>query len=169
MAWDTTMVSMMRTLIQDFDSTYFTYSRLKEILVVAAQYVITEVDLSVTYTINIVTPSISPDPTTASPVDNAFVNLAVMKAACLIDRGSLRSAALLSGLEARCGPAMMKTLQRMDGFNTLIIQGYCATYEELKQQYRFGNISWCQGFLSPFISSNFFPDLVDPNLDHRVK
>ena len=45
----------------------------------------------------------------------------------------------------------------MDGFGTLIDKGYCATYDELKHQYEFGNVAWCKAVLSPFINENFDP------------
>jgi len=157
MAWDTTMITMLRVLIQDFDGVDFSDDRLKQILAVSAQYVDNDIILDQDYTIDVITPDISPDPTTSSPVDDVFVNFVVLRAACMIDQGSLRCAAFASGLEARCGPTVMKTVRRMEGFGTLIDKGYCRTYEELKHQYDFGNSAFCKGILSPFINETFIP------------
>lgn len=152
MSWDTTMTIMLRTLIGDFDATEFTDTRLQQIIVVAAQYVNDDIELDTDYTITIPTPNISPDPTTSTPPDDTFVNISVLKAACIIDVGSLRAAALTSGLEAKCGPAVMKTLKGTEGYTSLMENGYCKTYSQAIDQFNFGNAGWARGILSPFVN-----------------
>lgn len=156
MNWDY-LIQMLRVLIQDYDGSEFTDDRLKQIMSVAAHYVNKEIFFSVTYTVNVTSPDISPDPT--DEPDDIFINFVVLRSACMIDQGSLRSAAMISGLEATCGPATMKTLRRMDGFGTLIDSGYCKTYDELKKQYSFGNTSFCKAVLSPFVNENILGNL----------
>ena len=63
MAWDTTMVTILRTIISDLDASSYSDSRLQQILVVAAQYVQQEISFTTTYTVNIDSPDIAPDPT----------------------------------------------------------------------------------------------------------
>lgn len=155
MAWDTTMIIMLRSLIGDLEKEEYTDPRLKQIIVVAAQYVNSEIRFDTKYTVNIAMPSIAPDPTIAP--DDPFVNLTVLKAACMIDRGNMRIAAMSAGIEAKCGPAVLKTLQRMEGFKTLIDSGYCAAYEESKREFQFGNTRHIRAILSPFINSDFDP------------
>ena len=155
--WDTTMITMLRILIQDYESEEFSDDRLKQILVVAAQYVVDEMVFDTTYTINVVTPDISPDPTASDPDHTEFINFTVLKAACVLDIGSMRAAALVNGLDASCGPVKMKVARRVEGFGTLIDKGYCAAYEEAKKQYNFGNTKHIRAVLSPFVNKNFFP------------
>lgn len=163
MAWKTEMTIMLRVLIDDLGEDDFCDDRLHHLLVVAGSYVEQDLELTTDYTINIVTPDFDPDPTTSTPRDDDFVNLTVLKAACLIDKGSLRAAAAINGLEARCGPAQLKVLRRMDGFATLIEHGYCKAYEEAMLQYRFGNANIIRGIMSPFINEDFVPHLsTDP-------
>ena len=158
MAWDSTMVTILRVLISDIDVPQsYTSARLQQILVVGAQYVQQEISFSTTYTITIGTPAISPDPTLTASKDDAFTNLVVLKAACLTDWGEFRQKALVAGIKARCGPAILETLQHLDGFKTLIDKGPCAAYDELKTDYQFGNTNTVRAILSPFIGNNFDP------------
>lgn len=167
MSWDIVMVISLRSLIADLDSSCFTDDRLKQLLVVAAQYVMTDANIETDYTINITSPNISPDPTATDTQDLPFSNLTVLKAACIIDRGNARLAAAINGLEARCGPAQMKVSRRMDGFSILLDQGYCGAYKEALRQYLFGNVAFCRAILSPFVNANFQPHHHDH--DHRLE
>jgi hypothetical protein len=142
-------------MIGDEDKTEYSDTRLKEIVSVGAFQANVEIDFGVDYTVNIVTPDISPDPTVSPDVDDDFTYLAVLKSACLIDRGNMRIAAMSAGIEAKCGPAVMKTLQRVDGFKTLIEMGYCASYEDLKYEYELGNAAYIRAILSPFVNGEF--------------
>lgn len=155
MAWQDEAIPMLRVLINDNDITNLTYSddRLEEILVVAAMYVNQDVSFSTTYTINVSTVSISPDPVTNSD----FLSLMVMRAACLTDWGTYRQKALLAGVKARCGPAVLETMNHLDGFKELLTKGPCASYEVLKTQHQFGNTEHIRAVLSPFRGNNFDP------------
>lgn len=155
--WQDQTLPLLRVMIDDMDSTDYSFSdaRLEQTLIVAAHYINQEIDFDATYVISNNNQTITPDPSEAP--DDAFMNFMVLKAACLIDIGSARTAAMTAGLESKCGPAVMKTLRRMDGFATLLDKGACASYEQLKKEYRFGNVKWAKGILSPFINKNFFP------------
>lgn len=158
MAWTSTAVTMVRVLIDDLTSPYsYSDARIQQLLVVAAQYVQQEIDLVNTYTITIDTPTIVPDPTVTATLDNEFTNFIVLKAACLVDQGKLRTGVSTSGLEARLGPAILKTANRIYGFQTLIQEGPCAAYQELKKTYGFSRSNLCEAILSPFISSDYSP------------
>lgn len=154
MAWDIEMTKMLRIMIGDEDKEEYSDARLKEIVVVGAFQVNSEIDFPTDYNINIVSPSISPDPT-VDPSDDDFVYLTVLKSACIIDKGNMRIAAMSAGVEARCGPAVMRTLRRMEGYKTLLEAGYCATYAELKREYQLGNATYIRAILSPFINGSF--------------
>ena len=77
MSWQGQMSTILRYLIDDVDSTSYKFSdeRIETTLLVAAQLVTLEVDLTNTYTINVETCSLSPDPTETDTRDNAFINL----------------------------------------------------------------------------------------------
>jgi len=155
--WIDETIPMLRVLLNDMDpfEYEFTDHRLTETLLVSAKYISQEISFATTYTISIGNELITPDPAVAP--DDAFMNFMVLKAACIIDIGSARVASMTAGLEAKCGPAVMKTLKQMDGFATLLDKGACATYEETKQQYIFGNVEWAAAILSPFTNRNVIP------------
>ena len=132
--------------------TEYTDTRLEELLVVAAHLNLTQVGFSTIYTITISTDSISPDPST----DAAFINFMVLRAACLADEGLFRNKALAAGIEARCGPAVLKTVKHLEGFTTLLEEGPCKLFDELLNQYRFsGNSDVIRAVLSPFVGNLF--------------
>ena len=60
------------------------------------------------------------------------MNLTVLKAACLADLSTYRTKAAMAGLKARCGPAVLETLEYTKGFKELLEFGPCKAYEELK-------------------------------------
>lgn len=152
--WQSSAILILRGLINDFSTTpTYTDNRLLDILLIAALQVKKEYIFDTSYTINITKGTISPDPSS----DETFLYLVPLKAACIIDRGNLRIAAMTAGLEAKCGPAVMKTMNRMDGFKTLMEVGYCKAYEEAKFQLQLGNTRHLKGILSPFINDVFDP------------
>lgn len=157
-SWETIMVEMVRVLIGDLDSPpTYSDSRLETLLVVAAKYVQQELTFDTTYTITVTVPDIDPDPSATATLDDEFTNFVVLKAACLADMSTLRTKAALAGLKARCGPAVLETLQHLEGFTILIEQGPCAAYKALKKEYQYGNTDMVRAVLSPFRGNNFNP------------
>lgn len=160
MAWHIQMVPVLRVLINDYgdENTTQIYSdtRLEEILVVAAMYTQQENDFATTYTIVFSPASITPDPVDSG--DTAFVNLTVMKAACLSDQGTFRTKAVAAGISARCGPVSLNTISHLDGFKELLTIGPCAAYAAMKKDLMFDSGAMCRAILSPFTSNNFDPE-----------
>jgi len=170
MAWDNEMRVILRVLINDTDESAFTYSdeRLDTLIVVAARYTIQDVDFSTDYIVDIVSPDISPDPTTTRNLSNlSFVNLTVLKAACLVDQSILRTKAAIAGIRAKCGPAVIETMRHMEGFKELLDSGPCASYETLKLEYAMGNLQPVEIILSPFTSNAFSSHALSSHSLHR--
>ncbi len=160
MSWDITMTTMLRVLVNDTEATQiYTDDRLKQILVVAAQYVDMEITFDNTYTITVgataAASDISPDPVSLD--DDPFVNFVVLKAACITDLSTFRTKALMSGIKARCGPVVLETMKHMDGFKELLTLGPCAAYNTAKDNWVFGNGELVRAILSPFVSNDFDP------------
>ena len=166
MSWQQEMVTMLRILISDMDDEQtYTDMRLEQVIVLAAKYVQQEIRFSTTYTISVGSITISPDPTTAP--DEQFMNFTVLKSACLIDWNTYRQKAMLNGLKARCGPAVLETVGHLEGFRELVTNGPCAAFEELKKDYQFGNTDTIRAVLSPFIGNNFDPSSIGRVSDRR--
>lgn len=154
-SWQNTLITAIRVLLDDERGTLHTDSELEDAIALAASMVKTEVPLTTTYSVSINPPSISPDPVLNN--DKSFINLISLKAACLLDKSTLGYNSLLSGLGAKCGPSEFRTHSRMDGFGSMIDNGYCLSYENAKRQYMSGNRSTKKATLSPFINSDFDP------------
>ena len=161
MAWEETMTTMLRVLVNDTESPQtYTDDRMKQILVVAAQYVDMELSFDYSYTITVgataAESDIAPDPVALD--DDPFVNLTVMKAACITDFSTFRTKALQAGVKAKCGPAVLDTLKHLDGFKQLLEFGPCQAYQAMKDNWVFGNGELCRAILSPFVSNDFDPE-----------
>jgi hypothetical protein len=110
-------------------------------------------------------PDITPDPVTNN--DNIFVNLTVVKAACIVDQGNLRVRAAIAGLSANAGPAGLNVGGgNFSAFKDLIALGPCAMYKEMLQDYILGSGVICHGILSPFISNTFDPSSFNSYLNN---
>jgi hypothetical protein len=167
MAWQDEAIPLLRTLLSDAGcgtSTY-TETRLEELLLASAHMIIQDITFDTTYTVSISSATITPDPAD----DTEFINFMVLKAACFSDEGVFRQRALAAGIEARCGPAVLKTTQHIAGFQTLLTEGPCKTYDEMKFDFEFGKTDHIKAILSPFAGNDFDPyyqrDYVDD--EHR--
>lgn len=82
--WQVEIVRILRNIIDDTDATTYSNSRLEEIILVAGQLLFSQVSLQNTYTIDVESHTMTPDPTTISPKDNDFINLLILKSAVII-------------------------------------------------------------------------------------
>lgn len=143
-------IPALRILIADLDDEpMYSDARLSQIFFVAARYVAMELRFDLTYTVGVA--SISPDP--SSDID--FLNFVILKAACLTDHGTYRAKALLEGIRVSCGPAAMSLGGHLSGFETLLENGPCAMYEQLKTQYKFGKGLSSRAIISVFTGNQF--------------
>ena len=101
MSWKNEIPIIVRVWINDLSDTP-TYSddRIKQLIVVAAQYVKREMNFNTVYTIDTLTQSISPDPTTLAAPDQDFIGFVALKAACLLDQSTFRTKAASEGIRA---------------------------------------------------------------------
>lgn len=134
--WQLEMLAILRVLIWDMDSSdpEYTDSRLKRILVVAAQYIANELDFAETFTCNVVQITIAPDPTVSGHRDENFINLTCLKAGCIIQRGT---ANLAAGQAARVkdGPTDVDLREIWKARLALIDKGLCKVYEQAENDY----------------------------------
>lgn len=158
MSWQIEIPIIVRSLINDLsDQPTYSDERVQQLIVVAAQYVTREVNLANTYIIDIANPNISPDPTTMQAKDVDFIGFVALKASCLLDHSSLRTKAAMEGIRASLGSANLSVGGSLRGYETIINQGPCALYQELRSQYEFGNANTVRSILSPFVGNKFDP------------
>ena len=77
MAWQNEMSIIVRHLVNDLDSSSYTFTndRVEETILVSAQLLLYEVDFENTYPVDVDASSLSPDPTSSSNKDDAFIAL----------------------------------------------------------------------------------------------
>ncbi len=162
MSWSIEIPIMVRVLINDLsDAPTYSDERLLQTIAVAAKYVQFDVVLDNTYTIDVVSPSLSPDPTIND--DSIFISLVALKTACLIDQSTLRTKAALEGIRAALGPANLSVAGSMAGINLVIDKGPCAAYDELTSHWDVKEATAVRSVLSPFVGNKFDPRAIQIN------
>lgn len=133
------MTTTLRVLINDVDAALYTDAKLQNLLSVAAFQVVQEVMFEQFYTIrpDPTTPSISPDPTESATRDDSFINLVILKAAAITDRGAA-TLAVRRAVSFREGASAVDLEASMRGWLDLLKKGWDAVYKEAKLQYQCG-------------------------------
>jgi hypothetical protein len=163
MYWQIEIPLIVRHLISDLeDPPTYSDARIQQLAVIAAQYVVKDVNLKNSYNIDIVGIEITPDPSDPETRDTDFISFIGLKTACLLDQASLRFSALSEGISATLGPASLKVGGYVAAYQSVLENGPCTTYAELTMQHNIGNATAIRAVLSPFVGSNF-----DPLMLHR--
>ena len=141
MAWQTEMVRLLRHLISDLDEDEPTYSddRLQELLLVAAQLVQGTVTFSQTYITDVDEVLLSPDPTVRDQRDDAFINLTLLKAACVLDQADARRYAG-QAIEIADYSSRISIRGIASAKLALLDKGWCKAFDEAKFEFESGNV-----------------------------
>ena len=158
MAWNEDLVIMLRAEIGDLDSSTYSDSRLRQVLVYSAYSVYQSAKFPVSYVIDVPDMTISPDPVTTNDYD--FSILTVYKAACTILKGEARDKGGKS-VSIKDGPSLLDT--RNAGTNLLsLMKTACETYAELLYNYQISgsaqdglSVGPGQAILSPYSPGSF--------------
>ena len=148
MAWQETIIGLLRVYLGDLDPTY-TYSddRLEQVIIASAGMLLTEAEFNYDYTTNILTREIIPDPVESNDTD--FINFMVLKAACIIDRGEAKTAVKV-GVMAKEMNSQFDTRDRAKLGVELLKQNWCKVYEKARLDYMSGQGAAGVAVLSPF-------------------
>lgn len=158
MYWEIEIPIIVRNLINDLDTPQvYSDSRIQQLILVAAQYVVSEVNLSNTYNIDIINQSITPDPSDPITRDTDFIGFVALKTACMLDQSTFRTKAIMEGISTALGSANLSIGGNLSGYKTILEQGPCAMYEQLTLDHNIGNATATSAILSPFVSNNFDP------------
>jgi len=160
MSWQNTSLIMLRTLLNDASCSTekYTDDRLMDLLLTSAYIMRTDINFNSTYTVNIGKQTISPNPEAQTDGDD-FISFMVLKAACLTDESNFRTAALLQGVSARCGPATITTSNYGGYLKELLTSGPCKSYDTLTTKYNFSyeGRRIIKAVMSPFAANDFDP------------
>ncbi|MAF23968.1 hypothetical protein CL634_00055 [bacterium] len=149
MSWQNEMGIIVRHLINDLDSSSYTFTndRVEEAILVSAQLVSLEVDFEQTYTIEVDGSSLSPDPTASSNKDDSFINLVCLRTGCLLLGSEVKTNAL-SAMAIKDGPSSIDTRGIVANLH-ILHGGMCEKYEDAKMQYKLNGVVG-QAVLGPY-------------------
>jgi hypothetical protein len=160
--WQNTSLIMIRTMLNDAGcgTTTYTNSRSEQLLITAAYFLPVDINFNSDYVVDVEQNTITPDPISTSDGPE-FINFMVLRAACMADEGSFRNAALLQGVKARCGPAILETNAYGQYLKDLLTKGPCKSYADLKDEYNFSydGAKIIRAVMSPFASNDFYPPM----------
>jgi len=165
MSWQGEISTMVRHIVNDVDPASFKYSvkRLETTILVAAQLVTLNVDLTNDYNINVEQCGLSPDPTDA-PRDNTFINLTTLKTACIIIGSEVRTEAS-NAISIKDGPSAID-LRGVAGTLTTLYKDLCEKYDQLVYDYVAGGSLAGQAILGPYSPGSDFVSCTR-GYDHR--
>ena len=148
MSWQTEMTSLLRYVINDTDATTreYTDERLQNLIVTSAQLTFGVVDFPRDYTISVANSGITPDPTTGSR-DNGFINLVILRAACVLAQGDYR-ASTNKAIVIKDGPSAVDP-RGMVAAKKELIDSACKRYEEAEFEFRLGNSNAGEAIIGP--------------------
>ena len=148
MPWKTEMTSLLRYVINDTDSTRreYTDDRLCNLIVSSAHMTLGVVDFPRDYTIDVPNSGISPDPTSGGR-DNGFINLVILKAACMLAAGDYRVASN-KGVVIKDGPSSVDPRALVEAKKEIMTSA-CEKYEKAELEFRLGNSKAGEAIIGP--------------------
>ena len=148
MAWQNEMVIILRHLINDLGTPLYDSPRLEETILVAAHLIQNEIDFDNTYTIDVGAATLSPDPTTLTIKDTAFISLTCLKAMSLIAEAEAKTYTL-TGMVVKDGPSSIDMGNVYKGMVERAKEAH-KRYEQAKIQYQAGNSRAGEAVLGPY-------------------
>ena len=155
MGWATEMTLIVRSLVDDYDdgvaATVYSDDRLENAILISAQLVIFDVEFDKTYTIDVDSCVLTPDPT-ADAKDNAFINLVSLKTACIILGGEAKAAATGSMKVKDGGRFGVSEIDTSQAYKALQERAKtsCKDYQDARTQYQAGNGRAGEAIISPY-------------------
>jgi hypothetical protein len=153
--WDVEMVTLLRHMIDDVgDTPKYEDERLMQLLLVGAQFARQENALSGEYIIDVENLSLKPDPTAATSRDDAFINLTVLKSACLLAGSGLGKGNAVGMLVVE-GPYRLDT-RGAGADKQLQVKTWCQAYADAKWENATGSGSIPgEAIIGPYRVSEF--------------
>lgn len=148
MVWTNEIVRIVRFLINDITSATYSDDRLEETILVAAQLLLDTMDFNNTYTVDVDTAVLSPDPTTLTTKDNMFINALALKTACIVLGSEVKTLAA-QNYRIKDGPSSIDSTMAYQATHQLY-KDLCDKLEKFLFDYRAGNSIAGQAILTPY-------------------
>jgi hypothetical protein len=156
MAWDNTLVDRLRYYIGDIDTDNQSWSnsQLAKLISIAAIDVLSEVSLiGTSFSIDTNVPSMDPDPTTSTTIDDGIPALFVLRAAHVIALSEMRKDVSKYGVRIRDDKTSIDGSDAIKGRKD-IFQFYKDNYEKAVWEWEKGNKATCRAILGPYASAD---------------
>jgi hypothetical protein len=149
MAWQNEMTVIVRHLVNDLNSSDYTFAddRLEEAILVSAQLSALEIDFENSYTIDVDSLTLTPDPTDSSNKDDSFINLVSLKTSQMLLGSELKTHSL-NAISLRDGPSALDLRGIVTGLK-ILFDDINRRYEEAKTQYKLDGVVG-QAILGPY-------------------
>jgi hypothetical protein len=149
MPWQNEMTLIVRHLVNDLNTSDYTFtdSRLEEAVLVSAQLASLEIDFEKTYTIDVDSVSLSPDPTITGDKDDSFINLVSLKTAHMLLGSEIKTHSL-NAISLRDGPSALDLRGIVTGLK-ILFDDITVRFEEAKMQYKLNGVVG-QAILGPY-------------------
>ena len=140
MAWQNQMTVIVRHLVIDLISSDYTFTddRLEEAILVSAQLSALEIDFENSYTIDVDSLTLTPDPTDSSNKDDSFINLVSLKTSQMLLSSELKTHSL-NAISLRDGPSALDLRGIVTGLK-ILFDDINRRYEEAKTQYKLDGV-----------------------------
>lgn len=147
--WTDILPLMLRHVINDVDTPQtYTDNRLQLALLVGAQFVTAEVNLSQKYQLDFIQVSINPDPTSQSAPDEWMMNLMVMRSSIMMLSNNLKVAANSAWVIKDTD--MTADLRKVADVNKQLLDEIKGMYDHAKAEYMVGVNPQVSAVLTPF-------------------
>lgn len=149
MAWQDTVRTPLRLLLDDPDAETYSDATLDQLMLFAASLVIQDLDAD--YVVDFGDETLTPDPSS----DSVFINFLVLKALCLRNNWEFNSSLKTAGVRAVLGPATIDVgTPGATALLGLLNEGPCKTYEKMLREFRAGRVGNIRAILSPFTNED---------------
>lgn len=147
--WLEELVQIFRLMIGDTTETpTYTDIRLGQTILAGAREVASTVSFDTTYYVNVNTLTLSPDPTLTATRDDPFINLILMKAACVLARAEFKKAGGKS-FSVKDGPSSIDT-RGVAQNSKMYADDVCKEYEEAVYQFVLGHRNPGEAIIGPY-------------------
>lgn len=162
--WSSDLPTILRYLIDDVDEPFkYSDDRLLGLLLVSAQLIQTETPIATAYAVNVDNQTLSPDPTLTASRDDGFINLMVLKAACILASSSYQKG-YKQAISIQDGPSKIDLTNNLSGLK-LFVDNFCGTYERAKVEYVRGVNIVGEAIIGPYkVGFNNVPYIYDPRV-----
>lgn len=143
------MVTILRYMIDDLANTpKYDDERLATLILVSAQFTKSENTFRTSYDVDIENMTLEPDPTAEGTRDDAFINLTLLKAACMLAGSGLSKG---GGLLVRENGYSFDD-RRVSDARKLQVTTWCTAYTNARKDFSFTDLPVGEAIIGPYRS-----------------